>query len=324
MNTNRFLILVLIVLNSAELWASNCTLRNPDREIFQIYPEANRYRSDIGKIDRSVKTAVEKCIGETLLFSDLGKHTLYTVFDDMKPIGFVHSRTGVGKNGTVEVVWGIDLDMNIVDFKVRRSREKHSSELENTDFLGRVLEKNEQTMLNLLNESKIGTAADVFSVSEDAKEIAQTVILSGAKTLVISRMAFGKSVLENRLFGNLYQKYPDMIEAKRVMVEGNGPAVDTVFDAESIIVLKAMAGDASHQGTLVYTTFSNGAQEIWWFFGKDGNLTEVRGIGPRHGRLGEMGSLAADGVYQNEFAGRAMEEVKAYLASAGLAVDLGR
>ncbi len=78
--------LILVLLFSCSLaspsYGANCALRNPDREIFDMFPNATRYRSEVGKVDVRIRDRVEDELGFKLAFSDLGKHSLYLVYSD--------------------------------------------------------------------------------------------------------------------------------------------------------------------------------------------------------------------------------------------------
>ena len=129
MKRNTLLVVLFILLIVGTAYAANCALRNPDRQIYEIFPEATSYRTVVAVVDDKQVAKVKEQYGLDLPFTDRGKHSLYIVMKDGIPIGFVHARVEVGVRGSVELVWAIDLDMRIRDFRVQRSREKHTDKI---------------------------------------------------------------------------------------------------------------------------------------------------------------------------------------------------
>ena len=78
-----FCIAVVLTTGSAA-YAANCALRNPDRQIYEMFPEATNYRSLVGKVDVSLKGTIEGKAGSSLTLtriSDLAPLTarVYTL-----------------------------------------------------------------------------------------------------------------------------------------------------------------------------------------------------------------------------------------------------
>ena len=69
----------VVLTTGSAVYAANCALRNPDRQIYEMFPEATNYRSLVGRVDLSLKGAIEGKAGASLSLNDLGKHTLYVV-----------------------------------------------------------------------------------------------------------------------------------------------------------------------------------------------------------------------------------------------------
>ena len=85
----------------ATLAQANCALRNPDRQIYKIFPDASSYRTIVARVDDEKKDAIEATVGSPLARTDLGKHTIYVVLRDSVPIGFVHARMEIGSRAAL-------------------------------------------------------------------------------------------------------------------------------------------------------------------------------------------------------------------------------
>lgn len=239
---------------------ANCSLRNPDREIYQMFSNADRYRSRVGKVDLRVRTEAEKMLGFNLTFSDLGKHTLYTVYEDDIPVGFVHSRSEVGKDGVVELVWAISIDMEIVGFKVQRCRSSSRIEIANSNFMESLQGKDYIEISKMLNfVSELG-------LSEKAQPLVNDIIKSAAKALVISNLAFGDIILGDRLVANVYRSFPGTSEIQQLET-----------DSKDLTVLLSVGSNQQELGFLVYYSKTEG--EYWWVIDNSGNVQHGRCIG---------------------------------------------
>ena len=132
---------VVVFSAGTELEAANCALRSPDRQIYEMFPEATSYRTVEANVDAAVKPVIEKALMSEISFSDLGKHVVYLILEDSIPVGFVHARSEIGKYGSVELVWAMDLDLTIRDFRVQRSREKQTKVIKSADFRDHMVGK---------------------------------------------------------------------------------------------------------------------------------------------------------------------------------------
>ncbi len=118
---------------------ANCALRTPNRQIYEIFPDATSYRTNEAQVEAELLLVIQEKVGSELTCSDVAKHTAYVVFKDTVPIGFVHARTENGRRGSVELVWGLGLDMTIKDFRVQRSREDHDEAIKSDEFRAKLI-----------------------------------------------------------------------------------------------------------------------------------------------------------------------------------------
>ena len=73
-----------------------CGLRDPVRNIYRIYPEADAYRSIVRSVDKRTRTLVSERLPFTLHFNELAKHTVYVAVKETLPVGLVHVRSEKG------------------------------------------------------------------------------------------------------------------------------------------------------------------------------------------------------------------------------------
>ena len=179
----------LVLTAGSAAYAANCALRNPDRQIYEMFPEATNYRSLVGKVDASLKGTIEGKVGTPLALNDLGKHTLYVVMNKTTPIGFVHARSEVGGRGSVELVWALDMNLNVKDFRVQRSRERNTGAIKAAGFREHLVGKDLEGLQGFLQGSDT-VNVEALGVPDEASSISHTAVLSGVKTVVITDLAF--------------------------------------------------------------------------------------------------------------------------------------
>ena len=295
MRRNSLMLLVggiaAALVGPAAVRAANCALRNPDRQIYEFFPDATSYRSIVAEVDRGLKSDIESRLGSQLALSDLGKHTVYIVLKDKVPVGFVHARSEIGKSGSVELVWALTLDLAIKDFRVQRSREKHTKVIRSSGFRDRLAGRNLRELFEVLTDGNTGVDEAALQIPPEASTIAHTAVLCGAKCRLITEIAFRDAVHDARLLGNVYRFFPGTAKVTKIAAPFSDEAVATVkrltgspvgqIDPESCTVLRALDHDGETIGVCVASTWSaHSAQpEIWWAVAADGVIREVIALG---------------------------------------------
>lgn len=112
--------LVLIVPDAKAI--AFCALRDPDRQIRELFPESTAHLSSVALIDAKAREAVLQSLPFDFHAREFGRHTLYVVLNGDERIGFVHSRTEASNWGLMEVVWALDPDLRIRGFRFQRCR----------------------------------------------------------------------------------------------------------------------------------------------------------------------------------------------------------
>jgi len=188
------LMMVLLPSQSAQAEAY-CALRDPVETIQKLYPGATSHRSIVRVIDETTRNAVAKEIPpNTLHFSELGKHTLYIVFRHMQPLGYVHVRSEASDWGLVEVAWAIDTDLRIKDFAFQRCRCRHKGMIEEQAFRSQLWGRDAKGIQALLEVGSQRVDMTQLKVDKKAASLAETVVRSGLKTLVVTELAWKEEV----------------------------------------------------------------------------------------------------------------------------------
>lgn len=175
-----------------------CLLRDPDREIEALFPDADSKRSSVGKIDRAVYDKVSERLGSfSLYFSELGRHTMYFPQKDGEPIGLLHSRAVETKYGLFEVVWAFDINLKVKDFSIQRCRSRSSRKLESDEFRAQFKGKGFDDLKTLISaDAKTLTGGIKAPTGTEALVVA--LIKNGLKTIAVSEEAWAEDLAEIR------------------------------------------------------------------------------------------------------------------------------
>ena len=270
------------------LGQANCALRNPDRQIYAIFPDASSYRTIVARVDNEKKKAIEAAVGSPLARTDLGKHTVYLVLRGSAPIGFVHARMEIGTRGSIELVWALDLDLRIKAFSVQVSRERNTKAIESDDFRNKLVGRNLTAIKALLSDGNHDVNLAALNLPSNAASIAHIVVLCALKTRVITETVFADSVLAARQLGNVYGAFANTASVYRLETPLNDAAMNAAaqalgsapfpFERSSFTVFRSIAEDSSSNGLLVYATLAGDEShtETWWSVSAAGAVIEVR------------------------------------------------
>lgn len=323
----------LFVGNGVE--ASNCALRNPQRQIYELFPEATNYRTVSGNVDIAAKRRIEAQIGRELEFSDLGKSTVCIVLKENVPIGFVHARAEVGVRGTTELVWALDLNMRVLQTRVQRSRERHADVLRSEAFSRLLVGRDWLSLRDLLDTETLALEADSLELPEHSHALAAVAVYSGVKTTVILECGFANIVWTARVEGHVARFFPDakditvppraVDEATRTRAQEWLGWAPVEVDPDSVKVVRAVGKAGESLGLLVHAHWRRSDPiELWIALQPDGHLDEVLSWdeGEAHEDLAALQGLSMDELRdRKEPAARFVAEVLALLRSGGVGLD---
>lgn len=166
-----------------------CALRDPVSKIYALFPEATSYKSIVHMIDVETQHQVSSKAQFSLHKDELGQHTLYIAMKDKEPLGIIHSRSEVGLWGLIEIVWGFDFDMNVVDFTFQRCREASCSLLTTAPFRSLIKGKSSSELSAMLADNE-----NIYPLSivgnKDAEALAATLIRSAIKTALVTEISW--------------------------------------------------------------------------------------------------------------------------------------
>lgn len=272
--------------------AANCALRSPDRQIYDLFPNATNYRTIEASVDQKMIQVLEKILGSPIALSDMGKHAIYVALEDDVPVGLVHARSEVGKSGSVELIWAMDLDLTILDFRVQRSREKETKTIKSDSFRARMIGNDLQDFRRYLIDDNSAVDVAALGIPVKAGKIAHTAVLCGLKTRIITQAAFGDAILPLRLIGNAYRHFPGTEKVTKVSsplspevlakLESATPKVSLdQVDQDSFVIVRSVDGSGATQGFIANSLWSahRASPELWMAVSVGGTIIEYDVIG---------------------------------------------
>jgi hypothetical protein len=170
-----------------------CALRDPVKNIYNLFPEANNYRSITHKLDKKIQQQVKKKLPFTLHQDELGKHTIYVALKNKVPIGLIHSRSEIGLWGLVEIVWAFDFKLKVVDFTFQRCRESSCKLMLAENFQYLLKNKSSEQLLALLTKPNSSYPKTIAN-NKEAMILAKTIIRSALKTAQVTQAAWPKEL----------------------------------------------------------------------------------------------------------------------------------
>ncbi len=166
-----------------------CALRDPVKNIYALFTEATSYRSIVHTIDKSTQQTVKETVNFSILQNELGKHTLYIAMKDKTPLGLIHSRSEIGLWGLIEIVWAFDFDLNVIDFKFQRCRERSCRLIEKSTFRD-VLKNKSNADFAMMLENKTVPYPENIAHNEEAKALADNILRSAIKTALVTEISW--------------------------------------------------------------------------------------------------------------------------------------
>lgn len=168
-----------------------CALRDPVAQIYQLYPQADGYRSLVRTIADDTRQQVKQRIpGHELHADELGRHTLYVAMKNDQPIGIVHVRSEQSRWGLIEIAWAIDLNLNIKDFNFQRSRALGNEIVLGQQFKSLIIGKNFANLSTYIDKSGKLSHQEFTLKAQQAPELSYVVLINGLKTLLVTEIAW--------------------------------------------------------------------------------------------------------------------------------------
>ncbi len=172
-----------------------CALRNPVSAMQSFFPDFSSYRSHIGVVGQDLREVLEAKLPYRLHFNEFGKHTLYVAYYGEQPAGLVHARTEKGDWGLDELIWSLNMDLTVRDFRFQRSRSRWQAEVQEPAFKEAIKGKSFEELLDLLNLDGSELLIDHKDLPEGAERLAAAVVRSALKTIVVTEYVWKMQLL---------------------------------------------------------------------------------------------------------------------------------
>ncbi|WDE97369.1 hypothetical protein PQO03_05310 [Lentisphaera profundi] len=220
----KYLLSTLFIFTSLGYSQGYCALRHPQSKINILYPECQNFETIISTIDDQTRLDVEQHLGFPLYFYEIGRHNLYAVKKETDLLGIVHARSEKSKWGLVEIIWSLDLNLNIDDFTFQRCRTSAKNRLLDDSFKKIIRGKNfteiKAILKNLVNNELYQ------NLNNDQKILTEILLKSAIKTIALTESSWADEIKKLRL-KHLSKK--DKIEYKLISSDNDSDANEIKF-----------------------------------------------------------------------------------------------
>ena len=188
-------IFILLTCLSVEIYAvAYCALRDPVNAIQTFFPGFSSYRSILGIVGPELRGRLNEKLQYETHFNEFRKHTLYVAYRDDRAIGIVHARTEKGDWGLDELVWSLNMDLTIRDFRFQRSRSKWKTAVQSDEFKQFLRGKSIEDLTQLLSVDGTQYRNMQSTLPPGAEGMATTVVRSAMKTIVVTEYVWGQEL----------------------------------------------------------------------------------------------------------------------------------
>lgn len=192
----KLLFIALIFSANSFAAAPYCALRDPSHQIYAMFPSATSYRSVVRKVDALARQSLNEKLPFTLHHNELGEHTIYVPVQKVMPLGIVHVRSEMGVWGLMEIVWALDRQMKVVDFKFQRCRGDSCKTVIEKNIKSLLQGKGERELADLLDENKTALKHGLLELNDSELYLAGSIIKSAIKTIAVTKGSWPDTVTE--------------------------------------------------------------------------------------------------------------------------------
>lgn len=264
-----------------------CALRDPNKQIYTLFDEANSYRSIVRTIDEGSRADIAERLPFTLHFSELGRHTIYVAMRDGEALGIVHVRSEIGKWGLVEVAWALDVNLRVVDFGFQRCRDGSKSAFEAPQMRARFIGAGFDELRAMIDRSGTELVPEALPLPAEAQSLGLALVRNGLKMMAATESAWGADVRLLKAQEIARRLTPGALVTS-VTRRLYGPGVVAVLDREvgqggtSLDRDRAHAFDLTTEegevaGQLLTAPWKQGplGVRLWWVLDSKGRLIAV-------------------------------------------------
>ncbi len=262
--------------------AAYCSLRDPISAINKLYPNATHHQSITREVNRESRQMVSQRLPFTLLFNELGKHTLYVVMDEKTPLGFIHARSELSDFGLIEIVWAINPDMTIRDSYFQRCRNKKCRDATFiADIKNLVNNKGFNELQRLIPQESPAqeNLAKGKGFAKSHADLKQAIIKSALKTIAVTESVWSDDISQAQRQQLAFKKFNQHASLDLVPIESishRKMQFNMVYPS-SIKAYNIVSND-ENLGMMVYAKWEQYGYDgaFHWVFSKDGTVLDIQ------------------------------------------------
>ena len=161
-----------------------------------MYPTATGYRSVVGDINNATQVAVGEQIPFPLHQNELGQHTLYVPIDSGNPLGYIQIRSELTEWGMAEIVWALNLQREVVDFRFQRCRGQACKSVLEKGLHELIQGLDQAALIAMLDDEGQLQGALTSTMNEDERMLASVVTRSAIKVIAVIESGWSTTVSE--------------------------------------------------------------------------------------------------------------------------------
>ena len=273
MRVHQFLLIGFILVIGAETVSAQafCALRDPVRRVYEMFPEATSYRTVTSTVRPEHRQTLIQDLPFAHHFNEFGRHSLYVVMQDGKPLGLIHVRTERGRWGLVEICWALDFDLNILGFDFQRCRDPQCSSLREGPFEDLIVDSDFDTLRSALETGHV-----LESLPESQRVLGETVVRSGLKTIALTDNVWRNELIELRA-----PMHAEAVFGPDVVLEQKNDERESTEDVGFKMSIwgewAISRADGEVMGKLIMTSISlpGLSDDLWWIIDIDGVLLSI-------------------------------------------------
>ena len=171
-----------------------CSLRDPNRIVQELFPDATGFRSYLRKVTRSNTAILKSELPIEFDAREFTTHTLYAVHKKGEILGYVQSRTEEVEWGLAEIIWILDPELHLKTFRFQRCRSKWKARVESDALQIHLQGLSEADLLKLWNDKGTEWLLNRAKLPKAATKIVDAVVMSGLKATGLARVVWGDDI----------------------------------------------------------------------------------------------------------------------------------
>ncbi len=185
---------LLLAIVSLHTNAAFCSLRDPVSAIQALYTEDYQFRTVVSDVTEGDREQLKQLLPFTIHQSEVSKHTLYVLYKDDQPQGFLQARSEWAKWGLVELAWAINLDRSLKGFYFQRCRSPQCNETVLASINQTLGGKSFTQLRRLLSDDGTSLSQQGVAAFPIAQNLALLTLHSALKTLAITDISWKKEI----------------------------------------------------------------------------------------------------------------------------------